>query len=75
MFLILFAGSKNTEQTRTYLPEPLKSLELRKRIMFDGIPYTFQLRFFRRDRQARQFEAGQQRGIFLAYVVFTVKST
>ncbi|CAC5389542.1 unnamed protein product [Mytilus coruscus] len=36
--------------------------ELRKGIVFDGIPYTFQLRFFSGDGPARQFEAGQQRG-------------
>ncbi|CAC5361995.1 unnamed protein product [Mytilus coruscus] len=36
--------------------------ELRKGIIFDGIPYTFQLRFFSGDGPARQFEAGQQRG-------------
>ncbi|CAC5423340.1 unnamed protein product [Mytilus coruscus] len=56
------SGSKDTEQV-SYTPTRTEDLEeLRKGIIFDGIPYTFQLRFFSGDGPARQFEAGQQRG-------------
>ncbi|CAC5408358.1 unnamed protein product [Mytilus coruscus] len=42
------SGSKNTEQV-SYTPTRTEDLEeLRKGIIFDGIPYTFQLRFFQR---------------------------
>ncbi|CAC5375195.1 unnamed protein product [Mytilus coruscus] len=40
------SGSKDTEQV-SYTPTRTEDLEeLRKGIIFDGIPYTFQLRFF-----------------------------
>ncbi|CAC5361977.1 unnamed protein product [Mytilus coruscus] len=53
----LASGSKDTEQV-SYTPTRTEDLqELRKGIVFDGIPYTFQLRFFSGDGPARQFEA------------------
>ncbi|CAG2231598.1 unnamed protein product [Mytilus edulis] len=56
------SGSKDTEQV-SYTPTRTEDLEeLRNGVIFDGIPYTFQLRFFSGDGPARQFEAGQQRG-------------
>ncbi|CAC5356825.1 unnamed protein product [Mytilus coruscus] len=58
------SGSKDTEQV-SYTTARTEDLEeLRKGIIFDGIPYTFQLRFFSGDGPARQFEA-DRRAVFL----------
>ncbi|VDH99747.1 Hypothetical predicted protein [Mytilus galloprovincialis] len=54
--------SKDTEQISYTPTRPEDPEELRNGVIFDGIPYTFQLRFFSGDGPARQFEAGQQRG-------------
>ena len=62
IFIFFFAGLEDTEQV-SYTPTRTEDLEeLRNGVIFDGIPYTFQLRFFSGDGPARQFEAGQQRG-------------
>ncbi|CAC5387989.1 unnamed protein product [Mytilus coruscus] len=72
---------KGHREQVSYTPAGTEDLEeLRKGIVFDGIPYTFELRFFSGDGPARQFEALSAENMvaffsFTTCAVFTVKST